>query len=80
MELIIICRRLAQTRRGAIKKVNGVKKGLEKFLVKMLDLCRPHRDPDKCEITLCLSKGAYTCDVRGWWREGGGLQKSRSII
>lgn len=56
MELIIICRRLTQTRRGAIKKVDNVKKGLEKFLVKMLDLCRPHKDPARCEITLFLSK------------------------
>ena len=56
MELIRICSKLEQTRRGAIKKVDNVKKGLEKFLVKMLDLCRPHEDPTKDEITLFLNK------------------------
>ena len=57
MELIHICDRLAQTRRGSIRKVDYVKKSLDKFLIKMLDLCRPYEDKEKCEITLFLSQG-----------------------
>ena len=60
MQLIHICDRLAQTRRGSIRKVDHVKKSLEKFLIKMLDLCRPNQDRAKCEITLFLSQGCPT--------------------
>ena len=63
MQLIHICDRLAQTRRGSIRKVDHVKKSLEKFLIKMLDLCHPNQDEEKCEITLFLSQGCYIHNV-----------------
>ena len=57
MELINICKALAETRRGAIRIVKNVHKDLEKFLVKMLDLCRPSPTPEDCEVRLFLSQG-----------------------
>ena len=57
MELIKICDTLAETRRGAIKKVENIRKVLEKFLVKMLDLCRPGQTLSECEVGLFLSQG-----------------------
>ena len=57
MELIKVCETLAETRRGAIKKVGNVHRDLEKFLVKMLDLCRPSPIPEDCEVELFLSRG-----------------------
>ena len=57
MELIRICEKLVQTRRGAIKKVENVRKDLEKFLVKMLDLCRPRPTLEETEVGLFLNQG-----------------------
>merc|ERR1711884_721733 len=64
MELIQLCDRLANSRRGTFKKVKDIKKSLQKFLVKMLDLCQPgdHRKKEdtkarkECEIAQFLSK------------------------
>ena len=71
MELIQICSRLARTRRVAIKKVKNIKKCLEQFLVKMLDLCQPgdyRRDKgrearNQCEIALFLNKDDNLKDI-----------------
>ena len=57
MELIKICQTLEETRRGAIKKVGKIREDLEKFVVKMLDLCHPSTTEDKCEVGLFLSQG-----------------------
>ena len=57
MELIRICEKLVKTRRGAIKKVENVRKDLEKFLVKMLDLCRPRPTLEETEVGLFLNQG-----------------------